>query len=26
MLPDFLRFLRDNGYRIVHVVPTGQGT
>ncbi len=21
MLPDFLRFLRDNGYRVVHVVP-----
>jgi peptidoglycan/xylan/chitin deacetylase (PgdA/CDA1 family) len=23
MLPAFLRYLRDNGYRIVHVVPTG---
>lgn len=23
MLPDFLRFLRDNGYRVVHVVPAG---
>ncbi len=24
MLPAFLRYLRDNGYRVVHVVPTGQ--
>ena len=23
MLPDFLRYLRDNHYRVVHVVPTG---
>jgi peptidoglycan/xylan/chitin deacetylase (PgdA/CDA1 family) len=26
MLPAFLRYLRDNGYRVVHVVPAGQGT
>ena len=25
MLPDFLRHLRDNGYRVVHLVPTGPG-
>lgn len=25
MLPAFLRFLRDNRYRVVHVVPTGSG-
>ncbi len=25
MLPDFLRFLRDNGYHIVHVVPRPDG-
>jgi peptidoglycan/xylan/chitin deacetylase (PgdA/CDA1 family) len=25
MLPAFLRFLRDNDYRVVHVVPTGPG-
>lgn len=24
MLPAFLRFLKDNGYQVVHVVPTGQ--
>jgi peptidoglycan/xylan/chitin deacetylase (PgdA/CDA1 family) len=24
MLPDFLRYLRDNHYRVVHVVPTGR--
>ena len=24
MLPAFLRFLRDNHYRVVHVVPTGR--
>ena len=23
MLPAFLRYLRDNGYHVVHVVPTG---
>jgi peptidoglycan/xylan/chitin deacetylase (PgdA/CDA1 family) len=23
MLPAFLRYLRDNHYRVVHVVPTG---
>ena len=22
-LPAFLRYLRDNGYRVVHVVPAG---
>jgi peptidoglycan/xylan/chitin deacetylase (PgdA/CDA1 family) len=26
MLPAFLRYLRDNGYRVVHVVPTGAKT
>ena len=25
MLPAFLRYLRDNRYRVVHVVPTGPG-
>jgi peptidoglycan/xylan/chitin deacetylase (PgdA/CDA1 family) len=25
MLPDFLRYLRDNGYRVVHVVPKQPG-
>ncbi|HEY5127609.1 MAG TPA: polysaccharide deacetylase family protein, partial [Bradyrhizobium sp.] len=25
MLPAFLRYLRDNDYRIVHLVPTGPG-
>jgi peptidoglycan/xylan/chitin deacetylase (PgdA/CDA1 family) len=25
MLPAFLRFLRDNHYRVVHLVPTGPG-
>jgi len=25
MLPDFLRFLRDNGFHVVHVVPKGGG-
>jgi len=25
MLPAFLRYLRDNDYRVVHVVPTGPG-
>jgi len=25
MLPAFLRYLRDNHYRVVHVVPTGRG-
>ena len=25
MLPAFLRYLRDNGYRVVHLVPTGPG-
>jgi hypothetical protein len=24
MLPDFLRYLRDNHYRVVDVVPTGR--
>jgi hypothetical protein len=24
MLPAFLRYLRDNHYHVVHVVPTGQ--
>jgi hypothetical protein len=23
MLPAFLRYLRDNHYRVVHLVPTG---
>jgi peptidoglycan/xylan/chitin deacetylase (PgdA/CDA1 family) len=23
MLPAFLRYLRDNGYHVVHLVPTG---
>jgi predicted CoA-binding protein len=23
MLPSFLRFLKDNGYRVVQVVPSG---
>jgi len=26
MLPDFLRYMRENGYRVVHVVPSGQTT
>jgi hypothetical protein len=26
MLPAFLRFLRDNHYRVVHVVPAGAKT
>jgi peptidoglycan/xylan/chitin deacetylase (PgdA/CDA1 family) len=26
MLPDFLRYLRDNHYRVVHVVPAARGT
>jgi peptidoglycan/xylan/chitin deacetylase (PgdA/CDA1 family) len=26
MLPAFLRYLRDNHYRVVHVVPAGPGT
>jgi peptidoglycan/xylan/chitin deacetylase (PgdA/CDA1 family) len=26
MLPDFLRYLRDNHYRVVHVVPAPRGT
>jgi peptidoglycan/xylan/chitin deacetylase (PgdA/CDA1 family) len=26
MLPAFLRYLRDNGYRVVHVVPAGAKT
>ena len=25
MLPAFLRYLRDNGYHVVHVVPSGDG-
>ena len=25
MLPAFLRYLRDNDYRVVHLVPTGPG-
>jgi peptidoglycan/xylan/chitin deacetylase (PgdA/CDA1 family) len=25
MLPAFLRYLRENGYRVVHLVPTGSG-
>ena len=25
MLPAFLRYLRDNRYRVVHLVPTGPG-
>ena len=25
MLPAFLRYLRDNGFHVVHVVPTGHG-
>jgi peptidoglycan/xylan/chitin deacetylase (PgdA/CDA1 family) len=25
MLPAFLRYLRDNGYHVVHLVPTGPG-
>lgn len=25
MLPAFLRYLRDNDYRVVHLVPTGSG-
>ena len=25
MLPAFLRYLRDNDYRVVHVVPAGPG-
>ena len=25
MLPDFLRYLRDNGYKVVHIVPPTQG-
>jgi hypothetical protein len=25
MLPAFLHYLRDNDYRVVHVVPTGPG-
>jgi peptidoglycan/xylan/chitin deacetylase (PgdA/CDA1 family) len=25
MLPAFLRYLRDNGYHVVHMVPTGPG-
>jgi hypothetical protein len=25
MLPAFLRYLRHNGYRVVHLVPTGPG-
>ena len=25
MLPDFLRYLRDNGYRVVHLVPARPG-
>jgi peptidoglycan/xylan/chitin deacetylase (PgdA/CDA1 family) len=25
MLPDFLRYLRDNDYRVVHLVPTAPG-
>jgi hypothetical protein len=25
MLPEFLRYLRDNRYRVVHLVPTGPG-
>ena len=26
MLPDFLRYLRDNQYRVVHLVPAASGT
>jgi peptidoglycan/xylan/chitin deacetylase (PgdA/CDA1 family) len=26
MLPAFLRYLRDNGYRVVDVVPAGSST
>ena len=26
MLPAFLRYLRDNGYRVVHLVPAGAKT
>ena len=26
MLPAFLRYLRDNHYRVVHVVPRGAGS
>jgi hypothetical protein len=25
MLPDFLKYLRVNGYRVVHVVPKPKG-
>jgi peptidoglycan/xylan/chitin deacetylase (PgdA/CDA1 family) len=25
MLPAFLRYLRNHGYRVVHLVPTGSG-
>jgi hypothetical protein len=25
MLPAFLRYLRDNRYRVVHLVPAGAG-
>jgi hypothetical protein len=25
MLPDFLKYMRDNGYRVVHVVPKPKG-
>jgi hypothetical protein len=25
MLPAFLRYLRDNHYRVVHLVPVGAG-
>ena len=25
MMPDFLRYLRDNNYRVVHIVPAGAG-
>ncbi len=26
MIPDFLRYLRVNGYRVVHIVPAGQAS
>jgi hypothetical protein len=25
MLPDFLKYMRVNGYRVVHVVPSRKG-
>jgi hypothetical protein len=26
MLPDFLRYLRENRYRVVHIVPPAAGS